>query len=170
MGTKADAIRAKTKAQDAKSGTTTEKIKTSRRSWFPYSDIVAICATKSGITTAQANVCLKTLFGLVKQLVIRGEVVVFPGLMSFEGRIAHATTGRNPKTGEKIDIPEHIYLGMKASPKVKQLLKKQEVTNFQGAAIETIKRHEKRRQALVSSRIMPDLDDLDFDIPEEDEL
>jgi len=167
MSTKSDKIRQKAQAQDAKSDVSAEKTKASgRRSWFPYGDVVAVCATKSSISVGQANKCLKTLFELTKALVARGEVVVYPGLMSIEGRYARATTGRNPKTGEAIDIPEHIYMGFKASPKVKELLKKQDVEAF-AKSTEKIKVDQaKRREVLVNNKVMPILDELDLDVDE----
>jgi len=169
MGKKTQEIQAKVNAQDAETAVSPEKTATSgRRSWFPYSDVVAVCATKTGISTGQANKCLKTLFELTKTLVSRGEVVVYPGLMSIEGRIARATTGRNPKTGQTIDIPEHIYMGFKASPKVKELLKKQEVSTFTKSTEKIKTEQAKRREALVNNKVMPILDELgDLDVDEE---
>lgn len=60
----------------------------------------------AGITTMQAEKAFNTLMEEVKDALKRGERVTFSRFGSFEVKKRKARKGRNPKTGEGINIPQ----------------------------------------------------------------
>jgi DNA-binding protein HU-beta len=68
-------------------------------------DVVAKMASEAGITKAAAERALKSLTGAVQACVKRGERLALPGLGSFSTARRKARTGRNPRTGQTINIP-----------------------------------------------------------------
>lgn len=53
-----------------------------------------------------------------------GYVVVIRGFGSFRLRLRSARTGRNPRTGEPVEIPAYNTIIFKASPVVRRALEK----------------------------------------------
>ncbi|MCK5553207.1 MAG: HU family DNA-binding protein [Deltaproteobacteria bacterium] len=69
------------------------------------SDVVAKMASDARITKAAAERALKSLTNSIQNCVKRGERVALPGLGSFSTARRKARTGRNPRTGQPIQIP-----------------------------------------------------------------
>lgn len=68
-------------------------------------DIIVKMAKDSGITALQAEKAYHSLLQGVIDSLKRERRVTFSGFGSFEIRQRRARLGRNPKTGETIDIP-----------------------------------------------------------------
>ena len=68
-------------------------------------DMVAKMARDSGITGLQAEKAFHSLLQGVIDSLKKEKRVTFSGFGSFEIRHRRARVGRNPKTGETIDIP-----------------------------------------------------------------
>lgn len=58
-------------------------------------------------TRKEVDVVVSTLLEVVQERVSVGDDVRLVGFGAFELRQRAARRGRNPKTGEEIDIPEH---------------------------------------------------------------
>lgn len=86
------------------------------------SDIVSHMASKAGISKASAADALDAMIEAVEQGIGRarqGEGVRVPGLGTFTVRHRAARTGRNPRTGESIQIAASYSVGFKASKSLK---------------------------------------------------
>lgn len=57
-----------------------------------------------------------------KQTLVDGKKVVFPGFGTFEPRPRNARKGRNPKTGDEIDIAASIGAGFSPAKALKDKL------------------------------------------------
>ncbi|GAA1937745.1 HU family DNA-binding protein [Nocardioides hwasunensis] len=67
-------------------------------------DLVEDVATTSGLSTAQADAAVTAVLTAITRSVAGGERVTLPGFGSFERRERAARTGRNPQTGEAMEI------------------------------------------------------------------
>jgi len=78
------------------------------------SEVVAAIADKSGLTKADSEAALDAFREFLIDSVGRGEAVKLTGVFSLERVKRAARTGRNPRTGEEIQIPESW--GVKLTP------------------------------------------------------
>jgi Bacterial nucleoid DNA-binding protein len=69
------------------------------------SDVVAAIAEKAGLTKTQADAAVSALQEVLVSSLAKGEAVKLTGLLSVERVERAARTGRNPRTGETIEIP-----------------------------------------------------------------
>ncbi len=68
-------------------------------------ELIEIAATKADTTQKAATALLNALIDSITQAVADGEKVTLVGFGSFEARQRKSRQGRNPKTGETIQIP-----------------------------------------------------------------
>ena len=68
------------------------------------SDIIEAVASTAGLTRADATSAVDTVFDTISGSLARGESVAIAGFGTFEVRERAARTGRNPRTGEEIQI------------------------------------------------------------------
>ena len=84
------------------------------------SDIVDFIADNvEGISKKQASEAFESFVEVICMHLERGERVQVPGLGSFAPSQRAARTGRNPKTGEAIDIPASKNVRFKAGKDLK---------------------------------------------------
>jgi len=69
------------------------------------SQLVEKLAEAADLNKQQANQVLESLVDIVVASVKAGDPVKIPGLGTFKKRETKARTGRNPQTGEEIQIP-----------------------------------------------------------------
>ena len=62
-------------------------------------------AEAAGLTKKDADVVLETVLSNIVEALRRGEKVELRGFGSFRLRQRDARTGRNPKTGGRVDVP-----------------------------------------------------------------
>lgn len=67
-------------------------------------ELVDAIAEKAGITKTNAAAAVGAFISVVEDEVIKGNKVALVGFGTFEPRKREARTGRNPKTGEAIQI------------------------------------------------------------------
>lgn len=71
-------------------------------------DLTAVVADATGLTTHQAaEAVAATLAGIARGMAEEGSVAL-PGFGTFERRARAARTGRNPQTGEPIEIAARV--------------------------------------------------------------
>lgn len=71
---------------------------------------------KRGITRAQAELFIETIFDCVAQSLCRGERVDLRGFGSFDMRQYRSHLGRNPRTGESVEVRPRRLARFRASP------------------------------------------------------
>ncbi|MDQ0710547.1 MULTISPECIES: HU family DNA-binding protein [Arthrobacter] len=83
------------------------------------SDVVAEVAKKADVSQASVNNVLDALFEVFEASVAAGEKITIPGWLAVERTDRAARTGRNPQTGETIQIPAGHSVKLTAGSKLK---------------------------------------------------
>lgn len=86
-------------------------------------ELVGVIAEKHEITKAKATEVVETVFDTIKETVAAGEKVDIFGFGSFAVAESSARTGRNPRTGETIEIAATKNPKFKASKTFKDTVK-----------------------------------------------
>lgn len=86
-------------------------------------ELVAAMAEKTEQTKKDTEIMLNTLIDVISEALSNGEEVAIAGLGKFEVRERAARTGRNPKTGETIEIAASKAPAFKASKTLKDAVK-----------------------------------------------
>jgi DNA-binding protein HU-beta len=68
------------------------------------SELIQVVSEKSGLTKKDASAAVEAVFTCISEALARGEKVQLVGFGNFEIRERAARKGRNPQTGEVIDI------------------------------------------------------------------
>lgn len=87
------------------------------------SDLVSALSDKSDVTKKDVDAVLNALSDVLIDSVGKGEKVSIPGILSVERVSRAARTGRNPATGETIDIPAGFGVKVSAGSKLKAAAK-----------------------------------------------
>ncbi len=87
------------------------------------SDLVSALAEKADTTKTTADSVLTALTDVLLESVGSGEKVSIPGILSVERVERAARTGRNPSTGETINIPAGYGVKVSAGSKLKAAAK-----------------------------------------------
>ena len=83
-------------------------------------ELVVNVAEKAGLDRKKAEKAVTAFVDTVKQALIEGDKVQIIGFGTFENRERNARTGRNPRTGEPIDIPASKLPSFKAGKALKE--------------------------------------------------
>lgn len=83
-------------------------------------DLAAKIAETLDIPKTKAADAVSVLIALMTDTLIKGEQVRIADFGTFEIRERSARTGRNPKTGEAVEIPASKTVGFKVSKKLKE--------------------------------------------------
>ncbi len=86
-------------------------------------ELVAAMAEKAGVSQKDAGACLDALFGVVAAEVGKGGEVSVPGWIKFSRVDRAARTGRNPRSGETIQVPASKAVKVAAGAKLKAAAK-----------------------------------------------
>lgn len=86
-------------------------------------ELVRSIATKSGLTKKDAESVLNVVLEEISNALKSGEKVQLIGFGTFETRKRSPRTGRNPQTGETIEIPEMTVPAFRAGNKLKEAVK-----------------------------------------------
>ncbi len=85
------------------------------------SELVKEIADRTGVSQSDVDSVVSGLFDVVAGAISRGEKVTIPGWISFERGERSARTGRNPQTGEAIQIPATKTAKISAGSKLKNI-------------------------------------------------
>ena len=88
-------------------------------------DLVEEVSRVSGLTKKDAELIVETVFQNVIRALHRGEKVELRGFGSFRLRQRESRQGRNPKTGERVDVPPKQVPYFKPGKELKDLLNQQ---------------------------------------------
>ncbi len=87
-------------------------------------ELVAAIADKAGLTKVQADAAVSALQDVLVDSLGKGEAVKITGLLSVERVERKARTGRNPRTGEEIQIPAGYGVKISAGSTLKKAVAK----------------------------------------------
>lgn len=86
-------------------------------------ELIEKVAKKSSLTKRAGSDAVNATFNLMRDALVRGEKVVITGFGTFLIRSRAARRGRNPQTGETIQIPNKKTPGFTAGKTLKRLIK-----------------------------------------------
>ena len=86
-------------------------------------ELIEKVAKKSSLTKRAAADSVNSTFNLVRDSLVRGEKVIITGFGTFLVRSRAARRGRNPQTGQTIQIPNKKTPGFTAGKTLKRLIK-----------------------------------------------
>ena len=87
-------------------------------------ELVAAVAAKTGDTKKSAEASVDAVVAVIKEALVKGDIVQLVGFGSFEVRKRAARKGRNPQTKEEIKIPASKAPVFKAGKQLKELVNK----------------------------------------------
>jgi len=83
------------------------------------SDVVEKIAEQASLSKTQANAAVDALVATICDALSNGDSVGLIGFGTFEAKNRPARTGRNPQTGEPLDIPAKTVPVFKAGKKLR---------------------------------------------------
>ncbi|MCG1011607.1 HU family DNA-binding protein [Tepidanaerobacter sp. GT38] len=87
-------------------------------------ELISVMAEKSGLTKKDTEKALNSFIEAVEEALVNGDKVQLVGFGTFEVRERSARKGRNPQTGEEIDIPAASVPAFKAGKALKDSINK----------------------------------------------
>lgn len=85
--------------------------------------LIEMLADKVGLTKKTAADSVNTMFKIIMDTIAKGGNVVLTGFGTFQLRSRAARKGRNPQTGEVIDIPARRVPGFTAGKAFKRTVR-----------------------------------------------
>ncbi|MBI2017463.1 HU family DNA-binding protein [Candidatus Daviesbacteria bacterium] len=86
-------------------------------------ELIDKVAKKANLTKSASSDAVNQTFGLIRDSLVRGEKVIITGFGTFLIRSRAARRGRNPQTGETIQIPSKKLPSFTAGKTIKRLIK-----------------------------------------------
>jgi DNA-binding protein HU-beta len=87
-------------------------------------ELISAMAEKSGMTKKDSEKALNAFVESVEEALVKRDKVQLVGFGTFEVRERSARKGRNPQTGEEIDIPAASVPAFKAGKALKDSINK----------------------------------------------
>ncbi len=87
-------------------------------------ELTAIVAEKAGLTKKDADAAISAVIDAITEALVNGDKVQFVGFGTFEVRERGARTGKNPRTGEVIEIAACKQPAFKAGKALKDAVAK----------------------------------------------
>lgn len=84
------------------------------------SDLIAKIANDAGLTKTQATAAMQAVEVGITEALTNGETVQLVGFGTFSVKEKAERTGRNPKTGESIQIPAKKTVAFKVGKALKE--------------------------------------------------
>ena len=83
-------------------------------------ELIVNVADKAKLDRKSAEKAVTATFEVIKQALVEGDKVQVLGFGTFENRTRSARKGRNPRTGEEIEIPASSLPSFKAGKGLKE--------------------------------------------------
>lgn len=80
-------------------------------------------AKKASLTKRASSDAVNAVFDIIKDNLVRGEKTIITGFGTFLVRSRAARRGRNPQTGQTIQIPGKKLPGFSAGKTIKRVIK-----------------------------------------------
>ena len=87
-------------------------------------EFIKAVAEKADITQVEAKKVIEAMLDTIAETLERGEEVQFVGFGSFKLAERAARTGRNPQTGENMEIPASKFVTFKSGNLLKNRVNK----------------------------------------------
>jgi DNA-binding protein HU-beta len=84
------------------------------------SEAIAAAAQQAGLSPQSVDQALTALQSVISEALVKGEKVTIPGFLAFEAVQRKAREGRNPSTGETIQIPARTAVKISAGQSLKR--------------------------------------------------
>lgn len=85
-------------------------------------DLVEKIATQVDLSKKNSEIVVNTVFRSIISALTNGDKVELRGFGSFRTRARKSRIGRNPKTGDKVDVPEKRVPFFKPGKNLKKLV------------------------------------------------
>ena len=85
-------------------------------------DLIKDIAERGEFTKADAETALKAVQGAIIAVLVNGDKITLPGFGTFKVVETAARTGRNPKTGEPVQVAAKRKVRFKPSAQLKELV------------------------------------------------
>ena len=85
-------------------------------------DIIKDIAERGEFTKAYAEAALKAVQGAIAAVLVNGDKITLPGFGTFKVVETAARTGRNPQTGEPVEIPAKRKIKFNPTQALKDLV------------------------------------------------
>ncbi len=82
-------------------------------------DLITVVSEQTGLPRQTAEVAVNTIFSSLTDTLVKGDDVAVAGFGTFAVKDRAARKGRNPRTGEEIDIAASKTPGFKAAKALK---------------------------------------------------
>jgi DNA-binding protein HU-beta len=69
-------------------------------------ELINVYAATANVKAGEAKTAVETFAEIFRMSLLKGEEVTIPGVGKLKVKVKPARAGRNPATGEAIDIPE----------------------------------------------------------------
>jgi integration host factor subunit beta len=89
-------------------------------------ELVERVANQINLTKKQTEVVVNTVFSSITDSLAEGKKIELRGFGSFRIRQRNARVGRNPKSGQKVDVPSKKVPFFKAGKELRQLVDEHE--------------------------------------------
>ena len=89
-------------------------------------ELVEKVANQIKLTKKQTEVVVNTVFSSITDSLAEGKKVELRGFGSFRIRQRNARVGRNPKSGQKVDVPSKKVPFFKAGKELRELVDERE--------------------------------------------
>ncbi len=85
-------------------------------------DIASAVSQKIGFSKTQCAALVDRVFEIMKESLAKGEEVKISSLGRFQVRQKHSRRGRNPQTGEQLEISARTVVTFKSSPVLRKMM------------------------------------------------
>lgn len=85
-------------------------------------DLIKDIAERGEFTKADAEAALKAVQGAIAAVLVNGDKITLPGFGTFKVVETAARTGRNPQTGEPVEIPAKRRIKFNPTQALKDLV------------------------------------------------
>jgi len=103
-------------------------------------ELVEKVANQINLTKKQTEVVVNTVFSSITESLAEGKKVELRGFGSFRIRQRNARVGRNPKSGQKVDVPSKKVPFFKAGKELRELVDEKQAQDDAKADQESLKK------------------------------
>lgn len=85
-------------------------------------ELISAISERSGMGKSESESALNAVISCLSDLLAKGDSIVLPGFASLSVKERAARTGRNPSTGQPLNIPASKTVNFKAGSKLKEVI------------------------------------------------
>lgn len=85
-------------------------------------ELIDAISQRAGMTKNDSEKALNAVISCITDLLSKGDSIILPGFASLSVKEREARTGRNPSTGQPLNIPASKVVSFKAGSKLKEVI------------------------------------------------